>query len=95
MTQTSKRDLTLYVGCQEDCTHTWALDPPPGRNSFRIVVHCRRAQNGASPKPRSWSSYFDAIAQEPIAAWAGIGTDSADDEDNTQRRREIYQLLEP
>jgi hypothetical protein len=63
MAKMNKPELNLYVGCQEDCTHTWALDPQPGRNSFRIVVHCRRAQVTPSHKPPSSSSYFGAIAQ--------------------------------
>jgi hypothetical protein len=52
MAQTSKPDLNLWVLGQEDSTYTWALDPPPGRDSFRIVVHCRQAQDATSPKPR-------------------------------------------
>ena len=62
MTQTNKPELDLYVASHEDCTHTWVLDPPPGRNSFRIVVHCRRAQHVPLPKPHSRSGYFGAIA---------------------------------
>jgi hypothetical protein len=44
MAQPNKPESHLYVGCHDECTHTWALDPPMGRNGFRIVVHCRRAQ---------------------------------------------------
>lgn len=40
MAETNKPELNLYVAGQEDST--WAVDPPPGRDSFRIVVHCRR-----------------------------------------------------
>jgi hypothetical protein len=45
-----------------------ALDPQR-RDSFRIVVRCRRAQ-GASAKPRSWFSYFGAIAQAVLPVFA-------------------------
>src|ERR1700746_1955804 len=72
MAHTSKRDLNLRVPCQENSKYTWALDPPPGRNDFPIVVHCRDTQHVSSPKPRAWSSYFRAIAHVllPIlASW--------------------------
>jgi hypothetical protein len=68
MAQTNKPDLVLRVACQEDSTRTWALDPQR-RDSFRIVVRCRRAQ-GASAKPRSWFSYFGAIAQAVLPVFA-------------------------
>lgn len=67
MAQSNKPELHLYVGCQDDRTNTWALDPPMGRNGFRIVVHCRRAQVTPSLKSRSSSSYFDAIAHVALA----------------------------
>jgi len=65
MPQTNNPDLVLAVPCQEDRTG-WVLDPE-GRNSFRIVVRCRRAQGALSPKPRSWFSYFGAIAQAVLS----------------------------
>jgi hypothetical protein len=61
MAQTNKPELVLCVAGQEDSSRTWVPDPQ-GRDSFRIVVRCRRGQ-GASPKPRSWFSYFSAIVQ--------------------------------
>jgi hypothetical protein len=69
MAQTNNPDLVLAVPCQEDRTGTWVLDPE-GRNSFRIVVRCRRAQGAPLPKPRSWSSYFGAIAQAVLPVFA-------------------------
>ena len=65
MAQTNNPDLVLAVPCQEERTG-WVLDPE-GRNSFRIVVRCRRAQGALSPKPRSWFSYFGAIAQAVLS----------------------------
>lgn len=62
MAHNSKPDLNLYVAGQEDSTYTWVLDPPPGRKSFRIVVHSQRPLHAPSPKPHSWSGYFGAIA---------------------------------
>jgi hypothetical protein len=70
MAQPNKPDLNLRVPGQEDSTHTWVLDPSQGRNSFRIVVHSRRAQDATSPKPRSWSHYFGAIAQLVLPIFA-------------------------
>jgi len=63
MARTNKPELILCVGGQEDSTHAWVLDPPPGRDSFPIVVCGRRAQVAPSPKPRSWFRYLGAIAQ--------------------------------
>ena len=62
MAHHSKPDLNLYVAGQEDSTYTWVLDPPPGRNSFRIVVHSLRPLHVPSPKAHSSSNYFGAIA---------------------------------
>jgi hypothetical protein len=69
MAQTNKPDLVLSVACQEEAIRTWVLDPK-GRNSFRIVVRCRRAPGAPSPKPRSWFSYFGAIAQAVLPVFA-------------------------
>jgi|HubBroStandDraft_6_1064221.scaffolds.fasta_scaffold3402732_1 hypothetical protein len=69
MTQTKNSDLVLAVPCQEDRSGTWALEPE-GRDSFRIVVRCRRAQGAPSPKPRSWFCYFGAIAQAVLQAFS-------------------------
>jgi hypothetical protein len=63
MAHTDKPDLNVYPDGQEGSTYTWVLDPPPGRNSFRIVVHSRRSLHAPSLKAQSWSSYFGAIAQ--------------------------------
>jgi hypothetical protein len=62
MAQTNDRDLNLYPAGQEDSTYTWVLDPPPGRNSFRFVVHSLRPLHVPSPKAHSWSSYFGVIS---------------------------------
>jgi hypothetical protein len=77
MAHTSKRELNLQVPCQENSRYTWALDPPPGRNSFRIVVHCRDAQHVPSPKPRAWSSYFRAIAPVLLSIFASCRSTAA------------------
>ena len=53
-------DLHLWVSGQEDCTGTRVLNPPLGRNSFRIVVHCRQMKSVASARPRSSSSHLAA-----------------------------------
>jgi len=63
MARTNRRDLVLCAGGQEDSTHTWVVDSPPGRNSFRIVVCSRRAQSAPSPKRHSWFRSLGAIAQ--------------------------------
>ena len=68
MAQTNKPELVLCVAGQEDTSRTWVLDPQ-GRDSFRIVVRCRRGL-GASPKPRSWFSYFSAIVQAMLPEFA-------------------------
>lgn len=68
MAQTNKLDLVLSVAGQEDSTRTWVLDPQ-GRDSFRIVVRCRRAPR-ASAQPHSWFSYFGAIAQAVLPVFA-------------------------
>jgi hypothetical protein len=69
MAQINNPDLVLSVACQEEGAHTWVLDPR-GRNSFRIVLRCRRAQGTPSPQPRSWFSYFGAIAQAVLPVFA-------------------------
>jgi hypothetical protein len=47
MVQAKIPDLNLYVAGQED---TWVLEPPPGRDSFRIVVHSNRVPHMPLPK---------------------------------------------
>ena len=69
MAPTNNPDLVLSVACQEEGTRTWVLDPE-GRNSFRIVVRCRRAPGVRSPQPRSWFSYFGAIVQAVLPVFA-------------------------
>ena len=70
MARMNKPELVLCVGGQEDNTHTWVLDPPPGRDSFRIVMCGRRAQVAPSLKPRSWVRYLGAIAQAVLPMFA-------------------------
>ena len=69
MAQSKIPDLVLSVGCQEDRLRGWVLNPQ-GHNGFRIIVHCRRAKGAPPPKPRSWFSYFGAIAQAMLPVFA-------------------------
>lgn len=55
-------ELVLCSGSPQDSTHTWALDPPPGRNSFRIVVCGKRTQGVSPAKPHSRFRYLTTIA---------------------------------
>ena len=68
MAQTKNPDLVLSVACQEKATRTWVLEPK-GRNSFRIVVRCRRALDPYR-NPRSWFSYFRAIIKAMLPVFA-------------------------
>jgi hypothetical protein len=71
MTQTHKPDLVLSAAGHDDTTRTWVLDPQ-GRDSFRIVVRCRRAQPAPTPpKPHSWFGYCAALVQPllPVLAF--------------------------
>jgi hypothetical protein len=68
MAQTKNSDLVLSVACQEEATRTWVLEPK-GRNSFRIVVRCRRAL-GPYRKPSSRLSYFGAIVRAMLPLFA-------------------------
>jgi hypothetical protein len=68
MAQTKNSDLVLSVACQEEATRTWVLEPK-GRNSFRIVVRCRKAL-GPHRKACSWFSYFGAIVQAMLPVFA-------------------------
>jgi hypothetical protein len=61
MVETNNPDLNLYAAGQEGIMYTWILNPPLGRNSFRIVVHSRRPLHAASPKRQAWSRNFGAI----------------------------------
>lgn len=54
MAQAKIPDLNLYVAGQED--GTWVLEPSPGCDSFRIVVHSNRAQHTTLPELRSLTS---------------------------------------
>jgi len=74
MTQTSQHDLILQVTGPEESTRTWVVNPPQGRNSFRIVVRSRRAQRALSQTSRSWQSFLWAIANilfSAFTSWAG------------------------
>jgi hypothetical protein len=74
MAQTSKHDLILHVTGLDESTHTWVVNPPRGRNSFRIVVRSRRAQRGLSPSSRPWQSFLGTIAHMLLSAfipWGG------------------------
>ena len=64
MARSNKADLDLWVPGQEGHTYSWALNPPPGRDSFRIVVHCRKAPAAHSSKPRPRSNYIRGLALE-------------------------------
>ena len=42
--QKIKPDLVLSAPCNRDGEHPFVLDPPQGRNSFRIVVRCQESE---------------------------------------------------
>jgi hypothetical protein len=70
MEQTTIMDLVLYSECDGNGPSTWALDPPEGRRSFRIVVRCRRAHPVPSSRPSPWSSHFSAVAHAVLSLFA-------------------------
>lgn len=61
MAPRNKSDLDLCPGSPEDSTHAWVLDPPPGRNSFRIVVCGQRTSGAPTSKPRARFRYLGAL----------------------------------
>ena len=72
----NKPELVLCSGSSEDSTHAWVLDPPPGRNSFRIVVYGKRTQGVSPTKPHSRFRYLGTIAHAlllPILAFWRTG----------------------
>lgn len=73
MARTNQPNLVLRVACDEDSTRTWALDPE-GRDSFRIVVQCRREELAPSHKAHSWPRYFGAIAHATLWVVAFLRT---------------------
>lgn len=70
MARSNKTDLDVWVPGQEDSTYSWALNPPPGHDSFRIVVHCRKAPAAHSYEPRARSNYIRGLAQVLIPLFA-------------------------
>jgi hypothetical protein len=74
MTQASQHDLILQVPGQDESTRTWVVNPPQGRNSFRIVVRSRGSQRALTQTSRPWQSFLWAIANMLLSAlhsWAG------------------------
>ena len=63
-------NLHLCVPGQESFTGTWVLDPPLGRDSFRIVVHCRQTKPVASARPRLSSSHLAAVVHAVLSLFA-------------------------
>jgi hypothetical protein len=70
MEQTTIRDLVLYSECDGNGPTTWVLDPPEGRDSFRIVVHCRPVKPVPQSKPSAWSSHFSAVVHAVLSLFA-------------------------
>lgn len=57
--EVAEGELPLYAECDGNAPSAWALEPPEGRHSFRLLVHCRRAKR--VPSPSSWSGHFSAF----------------------------------
>ena len=70
MEQKTIRDLALYSECDGSRPSTWVLDPPEGRHSFRIVVHCRRVKPVPSSRPTSRFSHFSVVVQLALSLFA-------------------------
>lgn len=62
---TATGDLVLYADCNANEPSTWVLDPPVGRHSFRIVVHCREVvlKRSFADEPRTQTAAGLAKAQ--------------------------------
>lgn len=61
MVPKSNPDLVLCSGSPQETTQTWPVDPPAGRNSFRIVVCGKRTQRMSPAKPHSRFRYLTTI----------------------------------
>ena len=70
MSDTSNRDLVLYVPCEHHGESSFVLEPPKGRHSFRVLVRCQDSKRDASPKPSSRFAHFTAIVW--TAVWRFI-----------------------
>ena len=68
--QTTKPNLVLSVRCDRDGEHPFILDPPQGRDSFRIVVRCTESKCETSSKPSSGFSQFVAKAWALLSNFA-------------------------
>jgi hypothetical protein len=66
----NKADIVLCVSCPDDKTREWILNSPQGRDTFRIVVRCRREEIATSPKAHLWSHYFSALVRAALTAFA-------------------------
>ena len=64
MSEVHKPDLVLTVPGREDKTLT--LDPPQGRDSFRIVACSYRTQSLSMPTPEPSFSHFGAIVHTVV-----------------------------
>ena len=78
MAQTNIPDLHLWVPGQEDYAGIWVLNPPLGRNSFRIVVHCRQIKPVATARRRSFTSHIAALVHTVLSLFAFWHTRTSD-----------------
>jgi len=70
MDQTTTRDLVLFSECDGNGPSAWVLDPPEGRHSFRIVMHCPRVKPVPSSRLSSWSSHLSAVVHVVLSLFA-------------------------
>lgn len=67
MEQRAIRNLVLYAECDANGPSAWVLDPPEGRHSFRIVLHCRRVKPLPLSRPSPWSSQVSAVVHTVLS----------------------------